>query len=392
MKVPFADLRLAYSELQDELDAAYRGVAASGWYLLGPETEAFEDEFASYCDVRHCVTVGCGLDALSMILRALEIGPGDEVIVPAHTFLATWLAVSGVGARPVPVEPDARTANIDPARISAAITPRTKAIIPVHMYGQPADMEGIERVAATHGIKVIEDAAQAHGARYKGKRVGGLSTAAAFSFYPTKNLPASGDGGAVLTDDDSVAERVRLLRNYGSRDRYHFEIKGSNSRLDELQAAFLRVRLRHLDEWNARRAAIADRYITSLAGLPGLVLPPRPPWSEPAWYVFAVRHASRTLIQQQLATAGIGTLIHYPEPIHLSGAYAEFGWQHGTFPLAEQMAAEELSLPMHPHLDEHAISLIIQEVTAAVLHCGHHDKAASAADLGVPERLVADHV
>jgi dTDP-3-amino-3,4,6-trideoxy-alpha-D-glucose transaminase len=370
MKIPFADLRAAYAEFQDELDAAYRRVAASGWYLLGPETEAFEDEFANYCGVRHCVTVGCGLDALSMTMRALEIGPGDEVIVPAHTFLATWLAVSAVGARPVPVEPDAVTCNIDPARIPPAITPRTKAIIPVHMYGQPADMEAIERIAATHGIKVIEDAAQAHGARYKGRRVGGLSAAAAFSFYPTKNLPASGDGGAVLTDDDSVAERVRLLRNYGSRDRSHFEIKGSNSRLDELQAALLRVRLRHLDVWNARRAAVADRYITSLAGLPGLVLPPRPHWSEPVWHVFAIRHPSRMLIQQHLATVGIGTLIHYPEPIHLSGAYAEFRWQPGAFPLAEQIAAEELSLPMRPHLDERAISLIIQEVTAAVLHCG----------------------
>jgi dTDP-3-amino-3,4,6-trideoxy-alpha-D-glucose transaminase len=388
MKIPFADLRAAYAEFQDELDAAYRRVAASGWYLLGPETEAFEDEFASYCGVRHCVTVGCGLDALSMILRALEIGPGDEVIVPAHTFLATWLAVSAVGARPVPVEPDAVTYNIDPARIPPAITPRTKAVIPVHLYGQPADMEAIERIAAAHGIKVIEDAAQAHGARYKGKRVGGLSAAAAFSFYPTKNLPASGDGGAVLTDDDSVAERVRLLRNYGSRDRYHFEIKGSNSRLDELQAALLRVRLRHLDAWNARRAAVADRYITSLAGLPGLVLPPRPHWSEPVWYVFAIRHPSRMLIQQHLATAGIGTLIHYPEPIHLSGAYAEFRWQPGAFPLAEQIAAGELSLPMRPHLDERAISLIIREVTAAVLHCDQSDDAASAADLSFPELLV----
>jgi dTDP-3-amino-3,4,6-trideoxy-alpha-D-glucose transaminase len=388
MKVPFADLQAAYAEFQEELDAAYRRVAASGWYLLGPETEAFEGAFASYCGVRHCVTVGCGLDALSLILRALEIGPGDEVIVPAHTFLATWLAVSAVGARPVPVEPDPVTCNIDPARIPAAITPRTKAVIPVHMYGQPADMEAIELIAATHGIKVIEDAAQAHGARYKGKRVGGLSDAAAFSFYPTKNLPAAGDGGAVLTDSDSVAERVRLLRNYGSRDRYHFEVKGSNSRLDELQAALLGVRLRHLDAGNARRAAIADRYITSLTGLPGLVLPPRPHWSDPAWYVFAIRHPSRTLVQRQLTAAGIGTLIHYPEPIHLSGAYAEFRWQPGAFPLTEQIAAEELSLPMHPQLDECAISLVIEEVTAAVRCCAENDAAASAVDLIDPELLV----
>jgi dTDP-3-amino-3,4,6-trideoxy-alpha-D-glucose transaminase len=370
MKIPFADLRAAYAELQGELDAAYRRVAASGWYLLGPETEAFEDEFARYCGVRHCVTVGCGLDALTLILRAYQIGPGDEVIVPAHTFLATWLAVTTVGARPVPVEPDPVTCNIDPARIPAAITSRTRAVIVVHMYGQPAQMEAIGRVAAAHGITVIEDAAQAHGARYRGKRVGGLSAAAAFSFYPTKNLPASGDGGAMLTDDESVAERVRLLRNYGSRDRAHFEIKGTNSRLDELQAAFLRVRLAHLDTWNARRAMVADRYLTGLTGLADLVLPPRPDWSEPVWHVFAIRHPRRALIQQQLTTAGIGTLVHYPEPIHLSGAFAEYRWQAGAFPLAEQIAADELSLPIRPDLDEGAISLVIREVTAAVLSSG----------------------
>lgn len=370
MKIPAADLHAAYRELQDELDAAYRRVSASGWYLLGQETEAFEDEFASYCGVRHCVTVGSGLDALILILRAYEIGPGDEVIVPAHTCLATWLAVTAVGARPVPVEPDPVTCNIDPARMPAAITPRTRAVIAVHLYGLPAEMEAISGVAAAHGITVIEDAAQAHGARHRGKRVGGLSAAAAFSFYPTKNLAASGDGGAVLTDDDRVADRVRLLRNYGSRDRAHFEIKGINSRLDELQAAFLRVRLAHLDAWNARRAEVADRYLTGLAGLPGLVLPPRPDWSEPVWHVFAIRHPRRTLIQQQLTEAGIGTLIHYPEPIHLSGAFAEYRWQPGAFPLAEQIAASELSLPMRPDLDEPAISLVIREVTAAVLDCG----------------------
>jgi dTDP-3-amino-3,4,6-trideoxy-alpha-D-glucose transaminase len=369
MKIPFADLRAPYVELQGELDTAYRRVAASGWYLLGAETEAFEEEFARYCGVRRCVTVGSGLDALILILRAYEIGPGDEVIVPAHTCLATWLAVTAVGARPVPVEPDPVTCNIDPARIPAAITPRTRAVIAVHLYGLPAEMEAISSVAAAHGITVIEDAAQAHGARHRGKRVGGLSAAAAFSFYPTKNLAASGDGGAVLTDDDDVADRVRLLRNYGLRDRLHFEVKGINSRLDELQAAFLRVRLAHLDAWNASRAQVADRYLAGLAGLPGLVLPPRPDWSEPVWHVFAIRHPRRTLIQRQLTEAGVGTLIHYPEPIHLSGAFAEYRWPPGAFPLAEQIAARELSLPMRPDLDEPAISLVIREVTAAVLDC-----------------------
>jgi dTDP-3-amino-3,4,6-trideoxy-alpha-D-glucose transaminase len=369
MKIPFADLRAAYTEIQQELDAAYGRVAASGWYLLGPETEAFEREFANYCGVRHCVTVGCGLDALSLILRALDIGPGDEVIVPSHTFLATWLAVSSVGALPVPVEPDAVTYNIDPARIADAITPRTKAIIAVHMYGQPADIKIIGRIAGEHGIQLIEDAAQAHGARYRGRRVGGLCIAAAFSFYPTKNLAASGDGGAVMTDDHALADRVRLLRNYGTRDRSHFQVKGSNSRLDELQAAWLRVRLKYLDPWNGRRAAVAQRYVESLAGLPGLVLPYCPDWSEPVWHVFVIRHPRRTLIAEHLTSAGIGTLVHYPEPIHLSGAYADSRCPPGSLPLAEQLAAEVLSLPMRPHLSDLEVSLIIQEVTTAVLQC-----------------------
>ncbi|MDQ2810875.1 MAG: DegT/DnrJ/EryC1/StrS family aminotransferase [Actinomycetota bacterium] len=380
MKVPFVDLRAAYVELQAELDAAYRRVAASGWYLLGPETEAFEGEFAQYCEARHCVTVGSGLDALALILRGLEIGPGDEVIVPSHTFLATWLAVSSVGARPVPVEPDAVTYNIDPARIPDAITARTKAIIAVHLYGQPADIEAIGRVAADHGIHLIEDAAQAHGARYRSRRVGGLSIAAAFSFYPTKNLAASGDGGAVLTDERALAERVRLLRNYGTRDRSHFEVKGSNSRLDELQAAWLRVRLRRLDEWNARRAAVAGRYVTSLAGLPDLVLPQNPEWSEPVWHVFAIRHPRRRLIQEHLAAAGIATLVHYPEPVHLSGAYADARWRPGAFPLTEQIAADVLSLPMRPQLADPEVSSVIQEVTAAVLQCTGTDGATAVSD------------
>ena len=388
MKIPFVDLRAAYTELQQELDAAYFRVAASGWYLLGPETEAFEAEFAHYCGVRNCVTVGSGLDALFLILQALEIGPGDEVIVPSHTFLATWLAVSSVGARPVPVEPDAVTYNIDPARIQDAITSRTKAIIPVHLYGQPADMQVIGRIAAEHGIHLIEDAAQAHGARYRGRRVGSLSIAAAFSFYPTKNLAASGDGGAVLTDDRALAGRVRLLRNYGTRDRSHFEVKGSNSRLDELQAALLRVRLRYLDAWNARRAAVAERYIKSLAGLPGLVLPQNPEWSEPVWHVFAIRHPCRMQIQEHLTSASIGTLVHYPEPIHLSGAYADGRWPSGTLPLAEQMAAEVLSLPMRPQLGDLEVSLVIQEVTTAVRQCTRTNGAASARESNVPRMPV----
>src|SRR5664280_2839469 len=253
MKVPFLELKPAYNELRDELDAAYHRVMDSGWYLLGNEIESFETGFAKYCEAGHCVAVGNGLDALHLILRAYDIGAGDEVIVPTNTFIATWLAVSYAGATPVPVEPDKATYNINPAKIEAAITGKTKAIMPVHLYGQPADMDPILEIADKYRIKVIEDAAQAHGARYKKKRVGGLGDAAGFSFYPGKNLGAFGDGGAVTTNDPIIAEKVRQLSNYGSQVKYSHNIKGFNSRLDEIQAALLRVKLRHLDEWNARR-------------------------------------------------------------------------------------------------------------------------------------------
>ncbi|MDP2752964.1 MAG: DegT/DnrJ/EryC1/StrS family aminotransferase, partial [Nitrospirota bacterium] len=252
MKIPFLDLRAAYLELAPELDEAYHRVMQSGWFILGAEVDAFENEFADYCDAKQCVGVGNGLEALHLILRAMDIGPGDEVIVPSNTYIATWLAVSYAGATPVAVEPDRRTFNLDSARIEAAITPRTRAIIAVHLYGQPADMDPIIEIARRHNLRVIEDAAQAHGARYKGRRAGSLGDAAGFSFYPGKNLGALGDGGAVTTDDETLAGRIRVLRNYGSSIKYHNELKGYNSRLDELQAAFLRVKLKHLDTWNAR--------------------------------------------------------------------------------------------------------------------------------------------
>jgi len=347
--IPFLDLHAAYLELRAELDAAAQRVLASGWYILGAEVEAFEREFAAYCEVEHCIGVGNGLDALHLILRAYGIGPGDEVIVPANTYIATWLAVSYAGAKPVPVEPDARTYNLDPALIEAAITPATKAILPVHLYGQPADMDPINAVAARHGLKVIEDAAQAHGARYKGRRVGGLGDAAGFSFYPGKNLGALGDGGAVVTKDAELAERVRVLRNYGSRVKYHNEVKGFNSRLDELQAALLRVKLPVLDEWNQRRRAAAARYLEEWAGSE-LGLPFVPDWAEPVWHLFVVRHPQRDELQQRLHQAGIGTMIHYPVPPHLQPAYAELGYGVGAFPITEAMHCEVLSLPMGPHL------------------------------------------
>jgi len=362
MKVPFLDLRAAYYELQSELDAAYRRVMESGWYILGEEVEAFEREFAAYVGTEHCIGVGNGLDALHLILRACDIGPGDEVIVPANTYIATWLAVSYAGATPVPVEPDPYTCNIDPQRLEAAITSRTRAIMPVHLYGQPADMDPILDIARCYGLRVIEDAAQAHGARYKGRRVGSLGDAAGFSFYPTKNLGACGDGGAVTTDDPQLAERVRALRNYGSFEKYYHGIKGFNSRLDPLQAAFLRVKLKRLDEWNERRRQVARKFLGGLRGLPDLVLPYVPDWAEPVWHLFVIRHPRRDQLREHLSGKGIGTLIHYPVPPHLQGAYRELRFGGGSFPITEAIHREVLSLPMGPHLDDNSVDEIIREV------------------------------
>jgi dTDP-4-amino-4,6-dideoxygalactose transaminase len=348
MKIPFLELKSVYLELQEELDAAYRRVMKSGWYILSEEVTAFEQEFANYCGVEHCIGVGNGLDALHLILRGYGIGEGDEVIVPAHTFIATWLAVSYAGATPVPVEPNERTYNIDPNKIVEVITPRTRAIMPVHLYGQPAAMDPILSIAKEYNLKVIEDAAQAHGARYKGRRVGGIGDAAGFSFYPVKNLGAFGDAGAVVTNDDELANNVRMLRNYGSRKKYHHQIKGFNSRLDPLQAAFLRVRLEHLDEWNAKRRAIAKQYLDALDGVPNLTLPYVPDWAKPVWHQFVIRHPQRDELQQYLADKGIGTLIHYPIPPHLSDAFAGTSCP-GSLPVAERLAETVLSLPMNPY-------------------------------------------
>ncbi|MCX6966249.1 MAG: DegT/DnrJ/EryC1/StrS family aminotransferase [Verrucomicrobia bacterium] len=349
MKVPFVDFASPYLELKDPLDAAYHRFMESAWYVLGSEVEAFELEYAKYCGSEHCIGVGNGLDALHLILRAYEIGAGDEVLVPSNTYIATWLAVSHVGATPIPVEPDPRTHNIDPERIHAAITPRTKAILVVHLYGLPADMDPILQIARKRGLLVIEDAAQAQGARYKGRRVGALGDAAGHSFYPTKNLGAFGDAGAITTNDTRLAERIRSLRNYGSKKRYYNECKGVNSRLDELQAAFLRVKLRKLDEWNARRQAIARLYMEALADKESLHLPCVPQWAEPVWHLFVVRHARRDVLQKQLNELGIQTLIHYPVPPHLSGAYADAHLPLGSLPIAEALAATVLSLPLGSH-------------------------------------------
>lgn len=348
MTISFLDLKKYYFELKNELDEAYHKVMDSGQYILGQEVEAFEHEFAIYCDVKYCISVGNGLDALHLILRSMEIGAGDEVIVPSNTFIATWLAVSSAGATPVPVEPNEATYNIDPAKIEAAITHKTKAIISVHLYGQPADMEPILEIAKHNNLKVIEDAAQAHGARYKGKRTGGLGDAAGFSFYPGKNLGAFGDGGAITTNDPAIAEKVRLLSNYGSRAKYNHEIKGSNTRLDELQAAFLRIKLKKLDEWNNCRRDLADQYLQELANIPDLILPFVPVWAEPAWHLFVVRHPRRDALLEALKAHGIETLIHYPISPHKQSAYREMN--NLSLLVTEKIHNEVLSLPMGPAL------------------------------------------
>ncbi len=350
-EIPFLDLRHVYRELAPEFDAAYRRVMEGGRYILGEEVDAFEAEFAAYCGARYCVGVGNGLDALSLILRAAGIGHGDEVLVPSNTYIATWLAVSHAGATPIPVEPDPATFNLDPARLSAALTPRTRAIIAVHLYGQPADLDAIGDFALANGLRIFADAAQAHGARYKEARVGALSDAGGFSFYPTKNLGAFGDAGAVVCDDGELANQVRMLRNYGSEVKYHNEVRGWNSRLDPLQAAFLRVRLTHLDEWNARRRRIAAIYLEELAGIAGVTLPTVPEWADPVWHQFVIRHPQRDRLREHLQANGIGTEIHYPIPPHRSPAYADQAFDRAQLRIAEELALTVLSLPMHPHLD-----------------------------------------
>jgi dTDP-4-amino-4,6-dideoxygalactose transaminase len=368
MIIPFLELKPTYLELRKEIDDAYRRVMDSGWYLMGAETEAFEAEFAAYVGTKHCVTVGNGLDALRIILEAHGIGPGDEVIVPAHTFIATWLAVSQCGAVPVGVDVRQDTANMDSSILESAITARTKAIIPVHLYGQPADMDPILAVAARHGLMVIEDAAQAHGARYKDRMCGTLGHAAAFSFYPGKNLGAFSDGGAITTNDDAVARKARMLRNYGSEKRYHHEVAGLNSRLDELQAAFLRVKLRRLDEWNNRRKVIAEHYLNQLSwlssqifGISGFrLLPTVPEWANPVWHLFVIRHEKRDLLQKHLHDHGIQTIIHYPIPPHLSSAYKSFANQR--FAVTEELSGQILSLPIGPHISKERADACVEAV------------------------------
>ena len=362
--VPFVDLAAGHDELRGALDAAWRRVLASNRFVLGPELATFEASFAERCGVRHCVGVGTGLSALTLILVAAGIGHGDEVIVPGHTFIATWLAVSHAGATPVPVDVDATTCTLDAALVDAAVTPRTRAIIAVHLYGHPAAMETMQRIAARHGIALIEDAAQAHGARHRGRPVGSLGLAAAFSFYPSKNLGALGDGGAVVTDDRALADRVRRLRNYGALERHDHDLAaGTNSRLDELQAALLSVKLRALDVDNARRVAAAARYGALLAGAP-LTLPCTADGAEPVWHLFVVRTPARDRLRAALTDAGIETSIHYPVPPHRQAAYA---WLHARhLPVTERISAEALSLPLWPQISESQQVLVARSLCDAL--------------------------
>ena len=361
MKVPFVSFRPMERELDQELRAAFDRVYTRSWYIEGEEDAAFEKAFAAYCNVGGCVGVGNGLDALMLALKALEIAEGDEVIVPSNTYIATALAVTYVGATPVFVEPDIRTYNIDPAKIEAAITERTKAIMPVHLYGQPCDMDPIMAVAKKYGLRIVEDCAQAHGATYKGQKIGSFGDAAGFSFYPGKNLGALGDAGATVSNDAALVEKVRALGNYGSDYKYHHIYKGNNSRLDELQAAFLAAKLPHLDRMNENRIATAQKYLTGIQN-PAVVLPYVPENVCPVWHIFPIRCNRRSELEKYLNENGIGTNKHYPIPMHLQDCYKDLGFHKGDFPIAEEISETELSLPMYYGMTDAEVQYVIDKV------------------------------
>ena len=361
MRVPFLDLAATHADLRHELDAAITRVIDRGQFILGDEVAAFEVEFARFVGTKHCIGVGNGLDALELTIRALGVGEGGEVIVPANTFIATWLAVDRAGGTVIPVEPIEATYNVDPERVREAISPRTRGIVAVHLYGQPADMTTLHDIADEHGIWLLEDAAQAHGARWAGRRAGSLGDAAAWSFYPAKNLGALGDAGAVTTDSDVVADFVRKLRNYGSAAKYHHDRLGVNSRLDEIQAAVLRVKLPKLEIWNERRAAVARAYVEGL-GDTDVRLPVVAPEASPSWHLFVIRNHERDELRRRLAAAGVGTQVHYPVPPHLQAAYGERGLAQGAFPITEAIHREVVSLPMGPELTPDQVAHVIEAV------------------------------
>jgi len=359
--VPFYDLAALHAEVRDALDSALARVLTRGWFILGEEVEAFEDAFAKATGSAFCVTVGNGLDALVLSLRALGVGPGDEVIVPGATFIATWLAVSAVGATPVPVDVEPGALTIDPAGVAAALTPRTRAILPVHLYGHPADMDALRSLADAHGVALVEDAAQAHGARVGARPCGNLGTMAAWSFYPGKNLGALGDGGAVTTSDESLAARLRALRNYGSARKYVHDVQGVNSRLDELQAAVLRAKLPHLERWNAARRAIVARYGEALS-CSTLELPSTRRDVTHAWHLYVVRSDSRDFLRERLASHGVECHVHYPIPPHRQEAYARSAVATASLPVAERLSATALSLPLSPTMTTSDVDRVIGAV------------------------------
>ncbi|SES84753.1 DegT/DnrJ/EryC1/StrS aminotransferase family protein [Natronincola peptidivorans] len=358
-EVKFLDMESMHQSIKKEIFSALNKAYDSNWFIMGKELANFEKSFAQYCQVKHCIGVGNGLDALHLILRGYGIGEGDEVIIPANTFIATALAVSYAGAVPVLVEPDENAYNINPSLIENAITKKTKAIIAVHLYGQPADMDAINNIAKTYKLKVIEDAAQAHGALYKGRQTGTLGDAAGFSFYPGKNLGALGDGGAITTNDDDLAEKLNLLRNYGSSKKYHHQLKGFNSRLDEVQAVFLNIKLSYMDQWTRERRSIAEEYMKKLKDTK-IITPYVPEWIDSAWHLFVIRCKKRDQLKKYLANQGIGTMIHYPIPIHLQEAYREL--RDGDFPLTEILSNEVLSLPIWVGMKEEDVDYICQHI------------------------------
>lgn len=362
-QIPFVDLKAQYSAIVDEVNAAISTVLERTDFILGESVSMFEEEFAAYCEASYAVGLDSGTSALELALRAFDIGSGDEVITAANTFIATALAISYTGARVVLVDVDPSTYTIDPAEVEKAITPRTKAIIPVHLYGQPADMEPIMQIADRHGLVVIEDACQAHGAKYKGKRVGSIGHAAAFSFYPAKNLGAYGDGGMLVTSDKRVDESLRILRNYGQREKYHHGLRGYNRRLDTLQAAVLRTKLKYLDDWNAARRRHVAQYNLLLGENPSKVVTPvQREYAEPVCHLYVIQVNDRDGLQARLNDQGISSGIHYPVPIHLQPAYQGLGYGRGDFPIAEKQAQRILSLPMYPELASDAI----ERVAAAI--------------------------
>jgi len=365
LKVPFLNLQAAYLELESEIKEATNRVLSSGWYILGSEVEAFEQEFSNYCQAEYCIGVANGLDALILALRAMDIGPGDEIIVPSNTYIATWLAVSHCGAIPVPVEPNGKSYNIDPTLIESAIGEKTKAIIPVHLYGQPADLDPILEIAKKHDLYVLEDAAQCHGAKYKGKRIGSHGDAVAWSFYPGKNLGALGDGGAVTSNNPEIADKIRILRNYGSEKKYYNQVIGYNSRLDPIQASVLRVKLKYLDEWNQRRVKIAEKYLSNIR-CNEITLPFVKDDCNSVWHLFAILHNDRDSFQDFFTNKSISTVVHYPIPPHKQKAYREYCFDKYDLHYTEVLSRQLVSLPIGPHLSDDEVEYVTELINSSL--------------------------